>query len=110
MVMWNLLLRIGAAIAFTIQVVSAQSAEAAHSNKRPIPTTDDFGFSAAPATKGSYKSYRYDFGNGQTENAGTAQSATDEATAALSTARMLKGLYQFSDPSWQFKPSIDADF
>jgi hypothetical protein len=23
---------------------------------------------------------------------------------------MLRGLYQFSDPNWQLKPSIDADF
>jgi hypothetical protein len=109
--LWGSLLHTGAAIAFTMQVASAQSAEAAHSNEIPIPMTDDFGFSAAPAAKASYKSYRYDLRNGlKTENAVRARFETDEATEALSTTRMSRGHYQLSDRSWFLKPHIADDF
>lgn len=106
-VLW---LHAAAAIAFTMQVVLAQSAESARSNERSIATAGDFGFSGASAPKRSYRSNRYAFGSGlKPENAEPAQSATDEATGALSTTHMLKGLYEFRDPSWQFQPSIDTD-
>jgi hypothetical protein len=103
-------LHTGAAIAFTIQVVSsAQGAEIAPSNERPPRTFDNLGFGSAPVGNGSYGSYSYDFANGfKTEIAG-APSATDDAQEALSTTRMLRGLYEFSDPSWQLKPYIAAD-
>ena len=100
------LLHRGAAIAFTLQVASAQSHEAAHSNELPIPRAGDFGFSAAPHAK----SYLYDLRSClKTRNAVTAHFVRDEGTKALSTTRILGCHQELSDRRWFLKLDIADD-
>jgi hypothetical protein len=101
------LLHIAAAIAFTVQVISAQAAEIALSNQHPLRTINNLGFSPSLGVKGSYES---DFRNESKSEIPGPHFATDDASEALSTTRILKGRYEFSDWSWQFKPHIAAGF
>ena len=100
------LLHVGAGIALSIQVISAQAAEIAVSNRPPLRAINNMGFSPSLVAKGSYGS---DFGNHSQREIPGPYFATDDAWEALSTTHILKGRYHFSDWSWQLKPYLAAD-
>ena len=86
-------LHIGVAVAFAMQVISAEGAETAVADDHAIAATDDLGFSPMSAVRGSYKS--------------GAHSLTNDVTTS-STTRILHGHYEIDHPSWQLKPYTGA--
>jgi hypothetical protein len=99
-------LHLGAGIALSIQVISAQAAEIPVSNQHPLRAINNMGFSPSLIVKGSYGS---DSGNDSQREIRGIPFATDDAGEALSTTHILKGRYDFSDWSWQVKPYLAAD-